>query len=395
MLNDITLNLPAYPMEELAKIRTKLKAQNVDVYDFGTGDPQVPTWEPIRESLKNAVPAISQYPSIRGCDELRDAIWGYCNRRFGINKRDDIDILPTNGSKEAVFHIALSLVGRGSKDHILFPNPGYPVYRSSALFARGIPVPVDLKESEGYIIQPWKLPAQIQKRATALWINYPHNPTGALINREQLEKIQSWCHKNDVILLTDDCYTDIYDSSWEGTGNRPVHILEIGMEKTLSFMSLSKRSGLTGYRSGFIIGDKQLIELVTKARANFGVATPLPIQKAATTAWQDDSHVERRRKIFSERMDVAFIRLHEMGLVDQKPQAGFYIWCRLPHNDDDVDFCLSLAKQGVICSPSQWLGDGVKGYVRFALVPELELIETAMSITKDFVTKRYQGGLNE
>lgn len=390
MLNDITLNIPAYPMEELAKIRTELKARNVEVFDYGTGDPQIPTWKPIRDALTSSVPAISQYPSLRGCPELRESIWDYCRRRFGVEQGSDLDIIPTNGSKEAVFHIALSLVGRGAKDHIIYPNPGYPVYRSSTMFARGVPVPVDLKESDNYIIKPWELPEEVQKRAAALWINYPHNPTGALISRQQLEDIQSWCHENDVILLSDDCYTDIYDSEWDHSGERLAHILEIGMEKSLSFMSLSKRSGLTGYRSGFIIGDKRLVDLVAKARANFGVATPLPIQMAAATAWRDDEHVADRRAIFSERMDFAFASLKAMGLVEQKPQAGFYIWCRLPEGDDDIDFCLSLAREGVICSPSQWLGDGIKGYFRLALVPDLELIKKSMVIIKNFVTTRYQ-----
>ena len=184
-------------------------------------------------------------------------------------------MIPSNGSKEAVFHIALCIVGRaGGRKTIVYPNPGYPVYKSSIQFAGGTPYPVELKEEDSYEFKPWELPADVQKDTAAVWINYPHNPTGATITEDTLKKIISWCQDNNVVLLSDDCYTDIYDASWDQGDQRPIHPLSYGSQNILSFMSLSKRSGLTGYRSGFIIGDQGLMKSLRKARANFGLQLP-------------------------------------------------------------------------------------------------------------------------
>ena len=390
-LNSVTMNLPTYPMEALAKIRQNLQEDGTKVFDFGTGDPRIPTWSAIRDAMSQSIPEVSQYPSINGSKELRDSIWGYCQRRFGISENEHLDMVPTNGSKEAVFHIALSLVGRaGGRKHIVYPNPGYPVYKSSIQFAGGIPYPVDLKASDSYMFKPWELPEEVQKDTAAVWINYPHNPTGATIDPESLQKIIKWCQDNDVILLSDDCYTDIYHASWDEGGERPIHPLNYSSKNILSFMSLSKRSGLTGYRSGFILGDKNLVKFVRKARANFGVATPLPIQAAASVAWQDDEHVVERRKTFTERLDYCFTRLNKLGLIHERPKAGFYLWCPLPEGEDDIEFCLALAEKGVITSPSQWLSEGSKGYMRLAMVPQMKDIETAMDIIEEFYKTRYK-----
>jgi len=385
--NDTTNQLKPYPMEELTVIRQTLISEGKKVFDFGTGDPQIPTWRPIVDALKSAISAVSQYPSVKGSPEFRQAFWSYCERRFQLTAEKGLDILPSNGSKEAIFHIALSLVGRaGGRKIIMYPNPGYPVYRSSALFAGGIPHPIDLKEDDDFLIKPWEQPRSVQQQTAALWINYPHNPTGAMINRPHLEKIIDWCHENKVILLSDDCYIDIYDPKLDQMGQRPINPLEISQSGIISFMSLSKRSGVTGYRSGFMLGAKDLIQGMQRARANFGVGTPQFIQQASVVAWQDDSHVLERRNIFAERMDLAYKHMSELGLIKQKPLATFYLWCRVPKNGDDIEFCKGLAQHGVIASPSQWLSEGIRGYFRLALVPSLPEIEEAMQIIRKYVT---------
>ncbi len=385
-LNEVTLNLPNYPMEELSKIRQRLVSLNKKVYDFGTGDPKIPIWEPIRQAVGQNVTPISQYPATRGMPELLESIWGYCGRNFGIKAGQGFDIMATNGSKEAIFHIALCLVGRaGGKRMIGYPDPGYPVYRSSALFAGGIPYPIVLRAEDDFQMEPWKLPEDVQKQMAALWINYPHNPTGAILKKDHLEKIIEWCEKRDVVLLADDCYADIYNPAWDRTGQKPLTPITYSSKNVYSFMSLSKRSGLTGYRSGFIIGDARYMSLIGTARANFGVGTPTMLQKAAAVAWADDKHVAERRQIFANRIDLAIPYLQKLGMIDHKPEATFYLWCRVPRGIDDVAFCLKLAEQGVITSPSQWLSEDIKGYMRFALVPEDPETIEAMEIVNRLV----------
>jgi len=171
--------------------------------------------------------------------------------------------------------------------------------------------------------------------------------------------------------------------------NRPVSPLSLETEGVLSFMSLSKRSGMTGYRSGFIAGDKEIIDAMLKARANFGLALPEIIQKGSIVAWNDDEHVAERRKVFSHRLDMAVPVFQELGMIDERPAATFYIWAKVPEKfkGNDTKFALELAKLGVICSPSQWLSEGTKGYVRFALVPEDETMNEAFELLKNFLNK--------
>lgn len=393
-VNKFTSELEEYPMEELTKIRKDLIKRGKPVFDFGTGDPKIPTWEPIRQALVSALPAISQYPSVKGTEELKEAQQSYLERRFGISS-DTYEIIPSAGSKEAIFHVALSLVGRANgKKHIIYPDPGYPVYRSSTIFAGGIPFPVKLTPANGFLLEPWDLPPYIQRDAAAIWINYPHNPTGATAPRDYWQRVVEWCHKTDTILLSDDCYIDIYDSALDNKpiddptqDERPLCPLQIASEHVLTFMSLSKRSGMTGYRSGFIAGDRDLIKPLLKARANFGVGSPDFVSAAAVAAWNDDEHVRERRQIFTKRIAQAAPVFQELGLLDDAPKATFYLWTRIPKafGSGDVRYCLGLAENGIISSPSSWLSESVKGFARFALVPADEDMANALDIIKNYI----------
>ena len=395
-INQITAELAPYPMEELTKIRQALVKQGKPVFDFGTGDPRIPTWEPIRKAVMGAIPEVSQYPSVRGSDILRQAQAGYLQRRFNINPSNDWTSIPSQGSKEAVFNIALCLTGRsGGKRHLIYPDPGYPVYRSSAVYSGGIPYPVRLSASNGWLLEPWELPESVQNSASAIWVNYPHNPTGAMAPLSYFKELINWAHKTDTVILSDDCYVDIYDTAIDealaknpNDDRRPICPLQLSSDRVLTFMSLSKRSGMTGFRSGMVAGDKKILDKVVNARANFGVGSPDFVQAGAIVAWNDDTHVDERRKIFAKRMANFAPLLRELGMIDEIPPATFYLWAKIPSKfgDDDIKFALKLAEQGVICSPSQWLSEGIRGHVRFALVPEDSRMMEAMSTIKNFVT---------
>lgn len=390
-LNKLTKELRPYPTESLNKIKADLVAAGKKIYDFGTGDPKIATDSLILEALHQAIPKISQYPSVRGTKALKDSQFNYLKRHFKLADPEKIDLLPSAGSKEAIFHIALCLAdGDASKNFLIYPDPGYPVYRSSALFSGLIPFPVEINEANAYRLEPWKLAKEVQSQAKAIWVNYPHNPTGAMVDNEYWEKLVAWGQENNCFILSDDCYIDIYDPSFDDPKNaalKPRCILEFGTEGILSFHSLSKRSGLTGFRSGFIAGDKTLMTKLAEARANMGVASPPFVQDASVVAWNDDRHVVERRKIFHERLKLAGQFVLDLGLIDEIPRSTFYLWCRVPdsYNKDDLRFCLELASKGVIASPSQWLSEGIKGYFRLALVPELDDIKSALAIIKEFV----------
>ncbi len=387
LVNELTATLPSYPMEELKLLSKGLRQQGKLVFDFGTGDPTLPTWEPIRQAVSRNIPEVSQYPSVLGSDELRAAHGDYLQRRFKLAINDDLAILPAQGCKEAIFHMALSLVGRaGGRRKILYPDPGYPVYRSSALFAGGIPCPITLQPEDNYLLKPWRLPREQTEGCAALWVNYPHNPTGALADEAYWRQLLAWCHQEDVILLADDCYVDLYDPVLDqgSSGLRPMTPLCFSHDRVVAFMSLSKRSGLTGYRAGFMAGDARILKPHARARANFGLGIPSFIQAGAVSAWGDDTHVEVRKKIFAERMQLAGTALMEWGLLEAIPQATFYLWCRVPASakGDDLAFCRRLAQEGIIASPSRWLSEGISGYFRLALVPDSEGIRQALPLLK-------------
>jgi len=387
-VNPVTSNLNVYPMERLYTIKKSLLQEGKTLYDFGVGDPKIPLWKPILEAVKGSVDDALGYPSIGGISSLVVAQKNYLKKRFSF----DLDpqktgCVPTRGSKEAIFHIALSLVGRNGKKTIAYPQPGYPVYKSSALFAGGKAHPIYLSEKNSYLVEPWNFEPEVIKDLSALWVNYPHNPTGKSVDKSYWEKLIHWCQTNDVILLSDECYNDLYDHKFDEEGLehlKPITPLSLSTDKVLSFFSLSKRSGFTGLRAGFIAGDKNILDPHIRARANFGLSSPVCIQRGAALAWQDDKHVEDRRKILSKRMAIAYPILKDLGMMKKKPDVPFYIWAKIPEHikQDDITFCLNLAKKGVITTPAKWLGSQENNYLRFSLTQDENKILEAFEILK-------------
>lgn len=397
MINKITLSLNNYPMEELKVFKQHLLKMNKKIFDFGIGDPQIPLWSKINETIVEALTSTVQYPSIRGIEELREAQKAYMKKRFGVVvDHQNIELYPTSGSKEAIFHVLLSIIEKDlDKKYVIYPNPGYPVYKTSILFAGGVPYPMEINESNNYLLEPWTLPLEIQQKCAAIWVNYPHNPTGYNVSKEYWEQIVEWANQMQCMILSDECYVDIYNYEYDTLINqnskedqRPQCALMFGYDNVVCFHSLSKRSGFTGYRSGFMVGDAKFLKAHFKARSNFGISSPEIIQKAATIAWADEEHVKQRRKIFSQRMKFAGEQLQKLGMLKHIPNTTFYLWCKIPlkYNKNDVKFCKELAYQtGIIVSPSSWLGENVTGYCRFALIPSMEDIIEAINLLTAFV----------
>lgn len=387
-VNSTTQNLAAYPMEELHRIKLSLKKENKTTYDFGVGDPKLPLWKPAVDALKKAAENSLGYPSVRGSQETQEAHEFYLKQRFAINPSEKRAIFPTRGSKEAIFHIAFSLIGRKGKHTLAYPKPGYPVYKSSALFAHGKGFEVELTEENQFLMEPWTFPKEVIKDLTAIWVNYPHNPTGKSVDRTYWEKIISWCHENDVILLSDESYVDMHHVDFNNHPSRPATPLSFSDEGVIAFFSLSKRSGFTGLRAGFMAGDKNILEPHMTARANFGLAAPHCIQEAANLAWKDSTHVESRKKILSKRLDFAFDQAKNFGLIKEKPINPFYLWLKIPDRvkKNDIGFCLDLAKDGFIATPGAWLGAETGKHFRLSLTLENDQMSEAFKILKHSLT---------
>ena len=220
-------------------------------------------------------------------------------------------------------------------------------------------MPAKLKAEDGFKLRVEELDPKVR----ALWINHPHNPTGATASYEYLEKVAAFCREHDVLLFSDECYNDLY------SGEPPPSILEVTRERTLAFCSLSKRSGMTGYRTAMMAGDAQLITALKKMRPSIGVATQSFVQDAAIAAWNDDEHVEERRRIFGEKRDLFKGFFERVGLDYLPTDASFYLWVAV---GDDEAYALRVLEEGIVVAPGRTFGLGGEGYVRVALVPGLD-----------------------
>jgi succinyldiaminopimelate transaminase len=359
----------AYPLLRLEERRREIEARGIELYDLGTGDPREPTDPEIRRSLIDGVPEVSQYPATPGKKELRGAFCGWMMRRHGVELDPETEVLPAAGSKEAIFHSPLAFLHRSHERRgVAYGTPGYPVYERGALFAGGEPLPVELAAPEGFLLAPEALDPE---RTRILWINYPHNPTGATATYEHLEKIATFCRDHDVLLFSDECYNDLY------AGKPPPSILEVTRERTLAFCSLSKRSGMTGYRSAMMAGDAELIAALKRLRPSIGVATPSFVQDAAIAAWSDDEHVVKRRRVFAEKRSL-FADFFVRAKLDFLPtQASIYLWVAVPGGDDEA-YARRLLNEGIVVAPGRSFGPGGEGYIRIALVPGLEECKKAI-----------------
>ncbi len=366
-MNDRLRNLQPYPMVELDRRKAEIRAAGGALYDFGTGDPREPTPAFIREAFLAGVPEISQYPPVEGRPAMRAAAAHYLERRFRVSIDPHTELLPTQGSKEAVFHLPLVLVQIPSdKDLIIYGTPAYPVFEIGALFAEAWTYPMSLTAENHDLMDPQDLPESTLRRASVVFLNYPHNPTGQLMPDELFK---AWVRARDkygFTLVSDECYVDIYYE------DPPHSLLEFGREGCLAVHSLSKRSGMTGYRSGFLAGDRDLIAHYRRFRSGMGVAPPDAIQAASQVAWSDMEHVEERRELFAEKRKVFLELFTALGLDVYPGPATLFLWVSVPGDTTDVDYANKLLESGIVVSPGSFFGAGQDRFFRVALVPALE-----------------------
>ena len=371
--------LSQYPAEALYAQRRQLKQKGLEVFDFSVGDPREATPPLIRRAFRGGLPAVSQYPSVRGLPELRRACAQWLERRFGVTIDPETSILPCSGSKEAIFHTPLAFGNPADKPFVLYGTPAYPVYQRGTLFSGARPWPVELKPESHYALLPEELDPSRLRATRLIWVNYPHNPTGAVVSRDYLGRMLELSRRHDAVLCADECYVDLY---YESAPPSALQAADGCLDGLLAFHSLSKRSAMTGYRSGFIAGDPELIRWMARLRANLGTAPAEPSQRAAIAAWSDDTHVEKRRALFRVKRDLFLAFFEECGLHCQPCAATFYLWLQVPaafdQDDGGASYAKHLASAGILVSPAAQLG-ARQPYVRIALVPTAAQCRRAIS----------------
>lgn len=365
-----------YPFAQLAAQRRALIAAGKTVFDFSKGDPVEPTSPFIREALARAVPTISQYPAVKGTQELRQTIAGYLSRRFGVTADPDSQILQCNGSKEAIYNLTSIVIGPESKKKIVIAGvPAYPVIeRSTAIFS-GLLHSVPLTEEDEFLVDLRRVPDHVLKDTALVWLNYPNNPTAATCTLEYLQTQIEIAKRYDILVCSDECYVDLF----LGTEPHP-SALQVSMEGVVAFHSCSKRSGMTGYRSGFMAGDKTVLRHYLSLRDAIGTETPVFVQEAARVAWSDDAHVEERRAIFREKQELFQKFFAAEGLEWTRSDATFYLWLKTPPGLSGMEYHQLLLKEGIIVTPGEFFGAGCEDRVRIALVPSVEQSREAIKL---------------
>ncbi|HSR14184.1 MAG TPA: aminotransferase class I/II-fold pyridoxal phosphate-dependent enzyme [Gemmatimonadales bacterium] len=368
--NPVLDELGSYAMTELQALARDLAAAGERVIDFSIGDPREPTPPFIAEALRRAVPEVSQYPTVRGLPELRNAVADYVGRRFGVVVDPATQIVPTSGSKEAIFSTPFAFVAPG--DAVVFGTPGYPIYERGTRFAGAEAVGIRL--TGDFVLRAGDIPDDVWARTRLVWICSPHNPTGAVTALADLEALLEKARAHDVLLLADECYADLYE------GEAPPSVLQVageGARGVLSYLSLSKRSGMTGYRSGAFVGDAEAVSALAQLRASVGVAPAEFVQASAVAAWSDDAHAAERREIFARKRAVLAGAFRDMGYGVVASRAGIYLWIEV---DDDVGVAKKLLADGVVVSPGSAFGAGGEGHIRLALVPTVEECVEAVEV---------------
>lgn len=383
--------LHPYPFEKLAKLFSGVEPVAKPHIALSIGEPQHPAPAFIQQITRDNTDLLAKYPSTLGIPELRHAIAGWLQRRYGLKKIDaEKHILPVNGTREALFAFAQAVLDRSKQPLVLLPNPFYQIYEGATLLAGGEPVYLSCTSSTGLKPDFDAVPEEVWQRCQLLYICSPGNPTGAVMSIPQMRSLLDLADRYNFIIASDECYADIYN------GTPPPGLLEAcqaagrdDYRRCVVFHSLSKRSNLPGMRSGFVAGDATILGEFLRYRTYHGCAMPMHHQLASIAAWNDDQHAADNRVLYQQKFDAVLDILGDVMKVS-RPDAGFYLWPKTGISDET--FARELKRQqNVTVLPGRYLSREVDGRnpgagrVRMALVATLdECIEGANRI-REFV----------
>jgi len=365
-----------YPFVRLNQAAAARRAEGLEVIDFGMGDPREPTDARIIEALREGVRERMGYPAAVGLPELREAVVGWVGRRFGVELDPDRHVIPTLGSKEAIFSFAnVVLDVAGGRDTVILTEPGYPVGVRGAQFAGANVVELPLLEANGFLPDVGAVSPEIWRRTAVLWLNYPNNPTGAVAPYFFYEGLAALAREHDFVLASDEAYTELWFDK------PPPSALQLAdLTNVAVFNTLSKRSSMTGYRSGFVAGDPELVAALRQFRPNVGTAPQEFVQRASVVAWGDEEHVERARATYAAKRALFLDLFARVGLRDAGGPSTMYLWVAVPDGETSEAFATRLLEHGVLVAPGSFLGVSGEGFVRFALVPTQAECERAVEI---------------
>lgn len=400
-MNPNLSKLQPYPFQRLNQLIGQVTPVDKSLISLSIGEPKHAAPQMVIETLKNSMDRIGIYPKTAGTDELRQAISNWGSKRFILQDGalSAQQVLPLNGTREGLFSFIQAAVAAGESAKVLMPNPFYQIYEGACYLAGASPVFLNCTAENGYLPDIQALAKdnpQILKDCQLLIICSPSNPTGTVMPAQELIELIKLADQYDFIIASDECYSEIYFDEQ----NPPCGLLQAcqimgrtSFERCVVFHSLSKRSNLPGLRSGFVAGDKDIINAFLQYRTYHGCAMSEPVQQASIAAWSDENHVIENRKIYQQKFTQVLDVLD--GCLDVSlPEAAFYLWPKLP--SDDETFCQQLfAQQHVLALPGQYLSrssDSINPgskHARLALVAtEAQCLDAAKRI-KQFMQENY------
>ena len=390
-------NLHTYPFEKLRNLLSKCNVNTKkSAITLAIGEPKHKTPKFITEELEANISNISTYPTTRGTNELKTAIINWLCRRFNLSQQtlnEERNILPANGTREALFSITQTVVNKTNGNPIvMMPNPFYQIYEGAALLAGAEPYYLNCIEENKYIPDLSLVPKEIWQRCQLFYLCSPGNPSGAVVDFDFIKELMMLADKYNFIIASDECYSEIYYNEEQP----PLSLLEYAKKlgnfeykRCLIFHSLSKRSNVPGLRSGFVAGDSEIIEIFYRYRTYHGCAMPLHVQKASIAAWNDEKHVKENRDIYREKFLKVCVELKSV-LPVTPPSGGFYLWPKLHCSDED--FAKELyTSENVEVLPGSYLSRNVNCInpgdkrVRIALVAETDVCIEAAKRIKGFI----------
>jgi succinyldiaminopimelate transaminase len=363
-----------YPFVRIEEAKRRKAAEGVRIFDFGMGDPREPTDPLIKRTLGEALDEATGYPTAVGLPEYRDAVAAWIGRRFGASVDPASELIPTYGSKEAIFLFAQVVLDAGSgKDVVLVPEPGYPVYERGALFAGADVQTFPLVPENGFLPDLDAIDDDTWSRTALIWVCYPNNPTGAVAPLAFYERLAELAREHDVLVCSDEAYTELWFDE------PPASALQVSdRSNVVVFNTLSKRSSMTGYRCGFVAAPSEVIESLRKFRPNVGTAPQVFVQRAGVAAWGDEEHVERNRALYARKRQLFVDVFARRGVALAGSAATMYLWVEAPEGETSESFADRLLEHGIVVAPGSYFGPSGEGFVRFALVPtEQECAEAA------------------
>ena len=378
-MNSLLERLHPYPFERLRTLFDGVQPPALRPIRLSIGEPQHPTPAVIRGALTSHLDGLAVYPTTAGLDTLREAIAGWFARRYGLpSLHPGTQVLPVNGTREALFAFAQAVVDRSRPSPLVVcPNPFYQIYEGAALLAGADVALLNQTQDRGFALDFDSLDAEQWARTALAYVCSPGNPTGRVLSLDEWQRLFELSDRHGFAIASDECYSDIYDRQAPLGGlEAAVRLGRIDYRNLVVFVSLSKRSNAPGMRSGAVAGDARLLKGFLLYRTYHGSAMSLPVQHASTAAWSDEQHVEDNRSKYRAKFD-AVVPLLAPALDTARPEAGFYLWARVPGGDDERFTRELFAATHVTVLPGQYLArdaHGInpgRGYVRIALVPEL------------------------